>query len=175
MSGLNLQKEEGLVELNKQLIADVSCMSENANISTGERIIPKTLSDDESLKVKNSYLEKIGGKERKYHAFKASDTGPNTAQMTQPLKGDLLKNRILAEYADLLNNAENDEKLEKVIDDIKKTPEYEILRKGQGIVTRLFGLKTTSLEVLENMLKERLESLKNKHKEQTNYNQPKLK
>lgn len=63
-------------------------------------------------------------------------------------KGDELKEKILEKFDQALAKDSSEENINK----IRNSAEYKILETGQDTATKLFGLKTTSIEILEERL-----------------------
>jgi hypothetical protein len=83
---------------------------------------------------------------RKFHAFKASYQG---------LTGDAAKTQILTEFKNSLAGLTKAE-IAKEYENFQQedNSKYQILKKGQGLATQIFSLKTDSLAALEKIAKE---------------------
>lgn len=88
----------------------------------------------------------------RFHAFSA--TGKNLKEEFQNFKGDLLKSKILNSFKTELENA-TAETIDQVVKDIQNTNEYKVLATGQGLMTRLFHLDTSSVKTFKEMDAER--------------------
>lgn len=87
------------------------------------------------------------------HFFKI-ESAPNIN-----LQGDALKSKILNDFYQKIDNISDIKQLKTEIDDFVKSDEYKILAKGQGITTRLFSLKTTSIEAFEKICQDKRDEL----------------
>ena len=94
------------------------------------------------------------------HLFTA--TSKNLSREFNDFKGDILKTKILLNFKEKLEGATNIEGLNKIVDDFKKSPEYTTLKTGQGITTRVLGLKTDSVKALEKMITSAQDGVTNK-------------
>lgn len=70
------------------------------------------------------------------------------------LKGDQLKTKILKDVKSELENIGSKEDLDKFKNDFKKSDEYKVLKTGQGLATKLFGFKTSSVKAFEDLIAE---------------------
>ena len=84
-------------------------------------------------------------KQKRYHFYQAS------SPRYSDLKGDALKSHVLLKFKNKLEACANLKNLQTEIANIKKSNDYEILIKGQGIVTRLFHLRTSAAIAFEEM------------------------
>lgn len=85
----------------------------------------------------------------RYHYNEATGTtNSNINREYQYLRGDVLKTAILEGFKASLQGCSPTEVQEK-IDTFKESDEYNILKKGQDITTRLFHLKTDSIKAFE--------------------------
>lgn len=85
----------------------------------------------------------------RYHFFRAEI--PKDSLLCDLEKGDLLKTKILSRLKTLIE-AMDVTKLEAYKKSYRTSDEYKILSLGQGITTRLLGLKTDSVKALEKMI-----------------------
>jgi len=90
--------------------------------------------------------------EGRFHAFKAS--ADSLSAKYEGLSGDFLKSKILLDFKEKLENTSSKNELQDVVRDIKSSEEYKVLSKGQGVTTRFFNLKTSSVKAFEDMVKE---------------------
>ena len=74
--------------------------------------------------------------------------------------GDQAKTAILNQLLNQINTCQTSKQLEQLQHDVVDTPEYSILKTGQGLATRIFGLKTDSVKALEKMFEEAEDQLK---------------
>lgn len=93
------------------------------------------------------YVTRPGQRSTRQHFFELKD------EVSQ-LKGDALKTKILSEFKELLEACRNKEHLNRMVTTLVGDPRYQTLATGQGIMTRLFGLKTSSVKAFEQMVKE---------------------
>ena len=74
------------------------------------------------------------------------------------LKGDCLKTRLLLNLkSELTNYAQlctSKEQFDKHVEEIKNSKEYEILATGQGLMTKIFGLETSSVTAFNKIAEE---------------------
>lgn len=84
------------------------------------------------------------------HFFKAATISSN-------LQGDALKSQILDKFYTKIERCTSNKQLENEIKKIKKSPDYELLATGQGLVTRLSGglIKTSSIIAFEQFCAEK--------------------
>lgn len=75
------------------------------------------------------------------------------------LSGDQLKSRILISFKDELAQISTLEEIQPFVDDFKLKPEYAVLKTGQGIVTQMFKLDTSSVKAFHEIVKERVREL----------------
>lgn len=121
---------------------------------------------------------KMGRELKENYAYATADVGrfhkeyavtaKNMKQELQGLIGDALKTRILFDFKSSLydNTAPTSSKaLKDKVKEFKETPEYRILEKGQGVMTRAFGklgLKTAaSVKAFEAIVNDKKDKLKN--------------
>jgi len=97
----------------------------------------------------------------RYHVFQANYKG--SMQQFANLKGDFLKTQILCYFESELDKCEDSDALNAKIDEFKRSPEYAVLKKGQGLATRLFRFKTDSILVFDKMIEEDLERVNKNH------------
>ena len=75
----------------------------------------------------------------------------------QALTGDALKTSLLLEFKYQLEQCENSDELNEKYDEIINSVGYKnVLAKGQGVMTRLFDLKTSSVKALSKIKEELL-------------------
>ena len=87
------------------------------------------------------------------HAFEAKIKG-DFGKDYLALKGDALKTAILLNFKLKLNVSKSTDELKNIVDGLKLTEEYSIIKKGQGITTRFFNLRTDSAIAFEKMVSE---------------------
>jgi curved DNA-binding protein CbpA len=66
--------------------------------------------------------------------------------------GDALKTALLTHFKSVITNSSSSKELNYQIDLFKSNKGYVTLRTGQGFVTRLFGLKTSSVYALDRIV-----------------------
>lgn len=106
---------------------------------------------------------KYGKDKNRFHAFKTKTINDDYNPLlkdTKQLSGDKLKKQIvnnIKQYIEDSLNGKNGEKksMNAIIDSIKTNPAYaQILAKGTGVMTRTFGLETSSKKAVDKMLDE---------------------
>lgn len=97
---------------------------------------------------------------RRYHAFHAESKGLNSR--FYQFQGDFLKLKILDLFKSKIEKTSSKNQLDLVMKDIIESNEFKTLKRGQGIFTRIFNLKTSSLEEFEKMVIQQRENLKNR-------------
>ncbi|MGQ3890297.1 hypothetical protein ACQUW5_14940 [Legionella sp. CNM-1927-20] len=108
------------------------------------------------------YKYKVDSQEEgRNHIFKASYAGMKAELQT--LKGDFLKSKILSDFQSKISKATNKKELEAIVNKLKfidgdsekgLTPEYSVIKTGQGRATRLLGLQTTSDKALDAIIQD---------------------
>ena len=93
----------------------------------------------------------------RFHIFTATPKG--LIPRFKRDKGDVLKTRILLQFKAKLAKATSPIELQRIVQALKSSPEYTILKTGQGITTRLFGIKTDSVKACEKMVKKAAQDL----------------
>ena len=96
--------------------------------------------------LQNSYAYKMANRR---HFFKAD--ARNCSIEYLGYRGDDLKSKILDDFKSILETIHSLNKLNMLQRDIMHIREYKVLATGQGICTRLFRLKTSSVKALEQM------------------------
>lgn len=96
----------------------------------------------------------------RWFLFKASGK-ELSAKSYKDYVGDQLKTAILHDLKEKIEKCNSPEQLAEFEKTLKDKPEYKILEQGQGLLTRLFKFKTSSLIALEKMLEEKKEELQN--------------
>lgn len=76
-------------------------------------------------------------------------------------KGDYLKNRILEDFKSQILETSSKEELTNLEKKLRDSPEFEVLQTGQGWFTQKTGIKTSSVEAFEDMLKQQGKNLDN--------------
>lgn len=84
-------------------------------------------------------------------------------------KGDHLKSKILQEFKTQIEQTHSQKEFNTLKKQIENSPEYEVLKSGQGLFTSITGIPTTSQETLEQMFKEQEKWIKSL--EQSGYRQ----
>ena len=98
--------------------------------------------------IKTPYIYKDSDR---FHLFEASSE--NLSEKFHNLKGDYLKDKILNVFKDKLEKTSSKEELDTLVKEFKSSDEFKTLEKGQGLTTRIFGLKTSSIEAFEEMVR----------------------
>ena len=70
-------------------------------------------------------------------------------------KGDFLKSQIIHDFAIQIENVGSKEELNDLKKQLESSPEYSVLKTGQGIFTKITGIKTTSQVTVEEMFAEK--------------------
>lgn len=100
------------------------------------------------------------GRGREYHFFEANlSKFQNLKQHYQDARGDFLKTKILELLKDKIVRTTSKEDLNKLKLDIMNSDEYGVLKKGQGLITRLLHLDTSSKKALDKMFVDQEEKL----------------
>ncbi|KTD46276.1 hypothetical protein [Legionella quateirensis] len=76
--------------------------------------------------------------------------------------GDMLKANILADIKDKILGAPNEYVLNLIVNGFKHSPEYTILKTGQGAVTTLLHLETDSIKEFNKIVRDATEELHSK-------------
>lgn len=113
-----------------------------------------------TVNIKNTYEHKAFKESQgRYHFFAASPSGNNALNKRyQNLSGDHLKTKILEDLKDKIQNITSKEDLKSFKTSLMKSPEYEVLKTGQGLFTRITGIKTSSVTALEDMIEQKEKS-----------------
>ena len=92
--------------------------------------------------------------DNRFHLFSAHASENMKAKFPnyQHIKGDSLKTMILQAFKDSLENVVDGVKLASIIHAFKRSDEYAILKRGQGLATRVFALKTDSIKAFDKMV-----------------------
>jgi hypothetical protein len=106
-----------------------------------------------------------GNVSSRFHLFSAKMT-PSPALTSvfndidySAYRGDQLKRVILCRLKEALSDVTNSEELERIKNEFLSSQEYNVLRTGQGLATRLFHLKTDSQKAVETIFKNAKENL----------------
>ncbi len=96
---------------------------------------------------------------KRHHAFDVDgSTFKDLDNDLKGYKGDYLKSKILLNFKKEIERTTSRQSLDRLLkEDLEKRPEYQVLRTGQDLTTRclgFFGLKTSSIKALEEMIKE---------------------
>jgi len=100
------------------------------------------------MSIENPYIYKDS---ERSHLFEASSE--NLSEKFLNLKGDYLKDKILNIFKDKLEKMSSKEELDTLVKEFKSSDEFKTLEKGQRLATRILGLKTSSIEAFEEMVK----------------------
>lgn len=133
-------------------------------IGTTERACPEkkengaTLHKHEQLTINNyyKYYTTNPNKGRWYHFFTVDGKQKELPAEYQNSKGDHLKSQILDAFKKQLEGARHLNDLENIIRNLKNTPQYTVLKTGQGLFTRLFGIETSSIAAFRGMEAEKI-------------------
>lgn len=109
------------------------------------------------MPVKNEYRYKDTDR---MHLFSAKP-GSGLEEEYKDLRGDILKTRILENFKNKINDINSTEKLTELEGEFKNSPEYAILKKGQGLFTKITGIKTSSIKEVEDMIQQKRNILQN--------------
>ncbi len=69
----------------------------------------------------------------------------------ESLRGDALKTKILHKISSQIIKCDNEEALNKTIEDFKNSDDYKILKTSQGLFSWFFSIKTSSLKAFEDV------------------------
>mgnify|MGYP002136638831 FL=1 len=95
-----------------------------------------------------SHYEYASNSNSRFHALEAS------SQHYKNFRGDVLKTKILSKFKSELEGCTEFLQLQNKVIELKNSDEYKILAKGQGLTTRMFGLKTSSVDAFNKMVDE---------------------
>lgn len=91
----------------------------------------------------------------RFHVFTVTtDNFKDLKSKYQEAWGDVLKTKILCNFKDELYEATDKQNLDAIVERLKGSSEYKILKTGQGLATKIFGLTTSSVDAFEKMIKE---------------------
>ena len=93
------------------------------------------------------------------HLFEAEMPDQSLRRRYSNFKGDFLKTRILNKLQEEINEISTPEELAQYRQALNDRPEFKVLATGQGLTTRLFRLKTSSVDALEEMLNKKEQAL----------------
>lgn len=115
-----------------------------------------SLRDLDGLLLKSEYQHATTHKQsflkKRWHRYEASCETLDPKY--EGLSGDRLKTQILIYFKASIENIKSIDELNTIVSEFKKdnNPEYLVLKQGQGLATRLFDLKTSSLEALDKII-----------------------
>ena len=130
-------------------------ISENPSIKKNELLNPV------NYRVSNHYVGNASNPlEGRYHALEVNANNFNDLkEQFREIKGDYLKTQILKDFQAKIENTSSKEELDELKQQIKGSSEYKVLATGQGIFTRVTGIKTSSVKELESMFDEQESNL----------------
>ena len=100
--------------------------------------------------------------EGRSHAFAVkAEKFEGLKEAFQDIKGDYLKTKILQDFRAQIENAGSKEELNDLKKQLKSSPEYAVLKSGQGLFTKITGIQTTSQKTFEAMFAEQEQNLNN--------------
>lgn len=124
-----------------------------------ERTLKDQLQKEQSSLKQDTFYAHATQHSGRYHFFKAKPT--NLIPAFQPYTGDVLKTKILIQFKANLEIIKTKEDLEEYVREFKEnSPDYKVLKTGQGITTRLLGLQTDSVKAVEKLIQNRLQLIK---------------
>lgn len=87
------------------------------------------------------------------HLFAANiDNFTSLKDKYSDLKGDVLKTEILADFKKALDGATDPDVVNSLVEKFTTSDEYKVLEKGQGLLTRVLGLETSSIKAFKEMV-----------------------
>jgi hypothetical protein len=102
--------------------------------------------------IENKYayktLNPLGGR---FHFFTVSSEAFDLNHKYSKSTGDYLKTQILEGFKIQIEKTASKEDLQQLKHKLMKTPEYQILKTGQGLFTKITGIKTSSVIAFETM------------------------
>lgn len=147
----------------KQLPSEVREALVNKVLSENPSINKQDLLNPVNFKVSNNYVGKAHNPlEGRSHGFAVNaENFPGLKEKFQDIKGDYLKTSILSDLQSKIENTSSKEELADLKQEIKQSPEYKVLATGQGLFTKITGIKTSSVKELESMLDEQENNIEN--------------
>lgn len=99
----------------------------------------------------------------KFHKSESENTATfeNFKNKYQAYKGDYLKTQILEDLKNRIQKSSSKEELADLKKELKTSYEVDVLNTAQGWFTQKFGLKTSSIKSLENMIEQQEKILTN--------------
>ncbi|WED42493.1 hypothetical protein [Legionella cardiaca] len=161
---LLISKGNPEMEQIKQFVEEYN-KNKGTNIALSTHDDPKTIERwFKRLRTDFSYIRiNYNNDPHKFHFFKASINPQKNFEFLKPedlnLTGNALKYRILGRLKEAIEQAKDEETFTELCNKIKSSPEYDIIKTGQGIMTRIRGLETDSHKALISMLKTRANDL----------------
>ena len=115
-----------------------------------------------NFQVSNDYVGKAHNPlEGRTHGFAVNANDfVDLKEKFQDIKGDFLKTSILSDLQSKIENTSSKEELAELKQEIKQSAEYKVLSTGQGLFTKLTGIKTSSVKTLDSMIKEQEDNIK---------------
>ncbi|KTD08968.1 hypothetical protein Lgra_2203 [Legionella gratiana] len=147
-SNLGIMLGPNVFEIPKEL----NPLAQLGNVSPQNEIVAELVTLQFQPQMSIHYKHEVDdARKNRFHAFEAS---PKDLQNFKDLKGDLLKSKILHDFKGQLENATADN-IDQVVEKIKNSKEYKVLATGQGVMTRLLHLDTSSVNAFNEMVAER--------------------
>lgn len=142
-----------LAQTLRQLPEDISRTLVTKIKTENPQLAHVNLTNPVLFNIKNTYAHTASNpKEGRRHAFEVdANDFKNLKEKYQDTKGDFLKTSILSDLKQQIENTSSKEELKSLEKQIKQSPEYKVLSTGQGLATKIFGLKTSSVDALEKM------------------------
>ena len=98
--------------------------------------------------------------EGRSHAFTVSgENFKGIKDQFKDSKGDFLKSQILNDFRTQIENTGSKEELNDLKKQLQSSPEYAVLKSGQGLFTKITGIQTTSQKTFEAMFSEQEQNL----------------
>lgn len=111
--------------------------------------------------VKNTYAHRVSTPlENRAHDYEVNSSKfKNLKEQFQDLKGDYLKSKILENLKSRIENVSSKDELKELKKEIMSSDEYKVLNTGQGLFTKITGIKTSSVKALDAMINEQEQNL----------------
>lgn len=147
--------------------------TQNKPVTTSLYLHSKQSKITKKATIENSYEHKAESQDKgRYHAFEVSgedffrQNGKSIAEKYRQDKGDFLKTKILNDFKKIIESTDTEGECKKAIDDFKKTVEYEVLKTGQGTLTKIFNLETSSEKALNKMIQDKYKQIEDRKTEE---------
>ena len=128
-------------------------LQQSAAISNPPDKLPENKNNQQSKS--NYYPHQVNSPhdKKRFHAFEVNvEKYASLKERYRDAKGDYLKSSILADFQNKIENTSSKEELETLVRKFKLSDEYKVLEKGQGLVTKVLGLETSSVKALKEMI-----------------------